>query len=203
MEWQHIQEFCGRIPPHSSVNCFQQYGTPINLFLDGDQCNLKETEIFPRSKYAIAIYKGEKYPPCFYVYCGRTSMAVSMETGKIVAIKRKGRNPKIVKHVAKNMLRWLKRMSKTYQTDISNWENVQDTWHYRNLFFYKGRMVTCEEYNNLPEIKEANEEWEKLHAGENLDDDTILTWDECIRELKEQHPRSTEDYSSFERYYLQ
>lgn len=82
MNWEEIRALCGKIPPKPDENPYQQPITPVGIFLHADDVNFYDTEIFPFPKYDIVVFAGEPNPPCCYVYCDNTAIAVSMETGE-------------------------------------------------------------------------------------------------------------------------
>lgn len=159
MTQEEIRKLCGKIPLKPSKNPYQQKTTPIDMFLHADEPNFYDTILFPHDKYQIVVFMGEPNPPCFYIYCQNTAVAVSMETGKITAVKKKGRNPRVVKYVAKNIIKWLNKDS-TYEDDRTNWEVIKHAWNTVGYLFYDGKIITTEEYFNKIEVKEFYDEFE-------------------------------------------
>ena len=153
MTWEEIRALCGKIPPKPDENPYQQPTTPVEMFLHADDVNFFDKEIFPFPKYDIVVFVGEPNPPCFYVYCDNTAIAVSMETGKIVGVRKEGRDPEIIKYVARNMYKWLNKES-TYEEGRTNWEVIQHAWNNRKFIFYHGEIIPIEEYCSKPEIQE-------------------------------------------------
>ena len=159
MTQEEIRKLCGKIPLKPCKNPYQQKTTPIDMFLHADDVNFYDKKIFPFPKYDIVVFVGEPNPPCFYVYCENTAIAVSMETGKIIAVKKKGRNPKVVKYVAKNITKWLNKNS-TYEDDRTNWEVIKHAWNTAGYLFYDGKIITTKEYFNKKEVKEFYDKFE-------------------------------------------
>ena len=144
---------CPRIPVRPELNPIAQLDDEV-LRLHYDYINFNERKLFPFPKWKIVSYVGEPYPPCFYIYSKRTAIAVSMDDCKIVGIKRKGRNPKIVKYVFKNLHKWLYSISADEYEDETNLEVIRGSWWDTKYKFSKnGQLMKMKDWLKLPEAQ--------------------------------------------------
>lgn len=122
----------GRIPIHPDLNPYCEWSGDEGTHFHHDTVNQGDYDspTLPWPKYQMVTYDAEPMPPCFYVYCKNTAIAVSMETGKIVGIKKKGRNPKIVKQVIKHLPKWLRQKNVFYtnEENVNNLQAIQMSW---------------------------------------------------------------------------
>lgn len=155
MEEPNPRDVCGKIPPHPLKNPYMQKDTPNELFLEGECVNFYDTKLFPYPKYRIMVYEDEPFPPCFYIYCRNTAIAISMVDGKVIRIKKKGRNPRVVKYVIKHLFKWLKQPTAHPFYDYSNWWAIRNEWsHPQYTFSLGGKLMTIEEWKQLPEAQD-------------------------------------------------
>lgn len=121
------RKLSGKIPPLPEKNPYTRYNGDEEMFLHYDIVNMDDCEIFPYPEYRIIVYDGEPMPPCFYVYCRNTAIAVDMESGEIVGIKKHGKNSKIIRYVGKNLWKWLFKENPTPHIRKSNWDVIRDS----------------------------------------------------------------------------
>ena len=140
----------GKIPIHPDLNPYCEWSGDEGTHFHHDDVNQGDynNKYFPWPKYQVVTYEAEPLPPCFYVYCKNTAVAVSMETGKIVGVKRKGRNPKIVKRIAKHLPQWLKEPNAFYSKEehVNNLQEIQMSWMYWPYgFSEEGKIINYKE----------------------------------------------------------
>ena len=145
---------CERIPARPELNPVVLNSTP-DFWLHYSFVNMDSKKLFPYPKWRIVVYLEEPVPPCFYIYYRNTAIAASMIDGSIQGIKRKGRNPKAVKYVVKNLQKWLNADVGDkfyYQTNL---QAIRDEWWYPGYkFALDGRLLPIEEWEKLPEAQD-------------------------------------------------
>lgn len=113
---------------------------------------------FPHPHYIIGIHDKDTLPPLFYVYCQNTAMAFDLRTYELVGIKRKGRNPKIVKHVLKKIKKWLNTIEPVFEPKTYG-EHMRHSWSNDGMAITSdGQLLTVDEWKKvfLKETEEDN-----------------------------------------------
>lgn len=150
MEKISARKLSGKIPIRPDKNPYTIYNGDENAFLHIDMINFNDTKTFPYPEYQVVVYMEEPIPPCFYVYYENTAIAVDMQSCKVVAIKRKGRNPKNVKKIISRLDKWLRQISTDVDDDRTNLKAVRDSWFYPGyLFSEDGHVISYDKWCEL------------------------------------------------------
>ena len=150
----------GKIPIHPDLNPYCEWSGDEGTHFHHDPINQGDynNKHLPWPKYQVITYEEEPLPPCFYVYCQNTAVAVSMETGKIIGIKKKGRNPKIVKQIAKRLPKWLQEINIFYRRERkTNLQAIQMSWNHLPFgFSEEGKIINYEEISQHEDNQSEN-----------------------------------------------
>ena len=145
---------CPRIPVRPELNPITQTKNEKGL-LHYNYINRFNHNLFPFPKYRVVVYSEEPIPPCFYIYCKNTAVSVSMIDGKINGVKKKGRNPKIIKYIAKNLNKWLNSQIASNDYAQTNLQAIREEWwHPCYRFSLDGQLMKMEDWEKLPEAQD-------------------------------------------------
>lgn len=92
--------------------------------------NLKEegkNAIFPYNKFEVRIWSNDHNPPHFHVRSEGWEILFTIDTGKLLEIKKKGKNQSVYRYICTHVDEWLN--SKCFfMPKLTNKENAEIAW---------------------------------------------------------------------------